>query len=199
MCNYGIYHKPFSFFVVVLIKTHILLLVLFKLVSFYFIFKKIKKMEAKDDLIKNKYNIFRTSNPIMFISDHIDLIKSQIDLKAEILITYRLNEGKRDQISIDAVNSFREKLLEYLNTFEKKCITKCTKNFTDCNEQIKTAFNRLKLDINDDSLLFQLQQELLLNTSIFFVKIFKVKFPNYFGSLVVINFYLSDHIISIIK
>ena len=66
-------------------------------------------------------------------------------------------------------------------------------------EDIETAFNRLKLDINDDSLLFQLQQELLLNTSIFFVKIFKVKFPNYFGSLVVINFYLSDHIISIIK
>lgn len=197
MCNYGIYHKPFSFFFVVLIKTHI---TLFKLVSFYFIFKnKLKKMESKDDLIKNKFNIFRTSNPIMFICDHIDLIKSQIDLKAEILITYRLNEGKRDQISIDAVNSFREKLLDYLNTFEKKCITNCTKNLTDCNEQIETALNRLKLDINDDSLIFQLQQELLLNTSIFFVKIFKVKFPNYFGSLVVINFYLSDDIISIIK
>jgi len=161
--------------------------------------------DSNDESIMKKHNIFRTSNPIMIICDHCDTIRSQIDYNAEQLIAA---QSSKDQISIDAINIYRCKLLESLTAYENQCINECNQKLTVYTSRIEIIFNMIRskynsttnqIDQHHKSLVHELKKDLFLNKSVFFVKIYKVKFPCYFGSLVVVNFYLSDQFISIIK
>lgn len=131
---------------------------------------------------------------VMFICNYYDTIRTEIDLNAEKLITYQFTD-KKDQNAINDINVYREKLMEHLSACEKLCISNCKQNLSKFNQKISEVF-----DANSNGhALIELKKDLLLSKSIFFVKIFKVKFPNYFGSLVAVNFYLNDELISIIK
>ena len=161
--------------------------------------------DSNDESIMKKHSLFRTSNPIMFICDYCDAIRSQIDYNAEQLIAA---QSSVDQISIDAINVYRGKLLESLTAYEKLCINECKQNLTVYASRNQVMFNMIRskydastnqLDEHHEHLIHELKRDLLLNKCVFFVKIYKVKFPCYFGSLVVVNFYLSDKFISIIK
>ena len=148
-------------------------------------------METENVIDEKPSNSF---SPIMFICNYYDSIRTEIDLNAEKLIMYQLNE-KKDQNAVNDINVYREKLMDNLSLNEKLCINNCKHNFDQFISLIDEAF--VKTDNNNS--IFKLKKDLLLSKSVFFVKIFKVKFPNYFGSLVVVNFYLNDDLISIIK
>ena len=162
-------------------------------------------VDSFDILIKKKFKIFYTSNPVMFICDHYETVRTEIDLKAENLIMSQFND-KKDQTAINDINAYRDKLIDSLYLNEKTCISNCKQNFEEFSKRINLALEALRLKYasnnqadENNSILFELKRDLLLNKTVFFVKIFKVKFPNYFGSLVAIHFYLNEDMITVIK